>query len=374
MRSAWIVAVILALVFDLLAPVLASAESPEQQVVDLVNAARVQNGLQPLIVSPELTDAARAYARAMANGNFFGHVGPDGSTVDQRAEAAGYLGWTLLEENLAAGQTSATEAVAAWLASPSHRADLLSPKVRETGVGFAFNPQSTYRSYWVQEFGDRPTAPTMRQLVAFQAPEPAPSQVWIAPNGHRVSGEWLDFVRSHGDVDTFGLPTSEVLPDPTTGQPSQLFQRALLDWHQENPPSTRITPRLLGDLLFPGADPPVAPDDAPPGPSTYFPLSPTQPTGLGHFVADWTRSGEPLFFKEYFDQHGGVASFGYPKEEPTWRQGRWTQRFQAALFEAHPENDHGGLLPGTQLPWRRYRVQLALLGDAYARRVGLPRS
>jgi len=79
-----------------------------------------------------------------------------------------------------------------------------------------------------------------------------------------------------------------------------------------------------------------------------------------------------IYFKDYFDSHGGVDAFGYPKEEPVRRNGMWTQRFQAAVFEYHPEFDIDGFLPGTNIPYRNYRVMLELLGDKYIELNGLP--
>jgi hypothetical protein len=145
----------------------------------------------------------------------------------------------------------------------------------------------------------------------------------------------------------------------------QYFQRLILEWHPENPPAFRLLRRLLGDIIYPGADPPLDPQNAPPGPYHYFPYTPDRPTGLGHFVANYTRTGQAIYFKDYFDSHGGVGAFGYPKEEPKLRNGHWTQRFQAAVFEYHPEYDVDGLVPGTNLPYRNFRVLLELLGDKY---------
>jgi hypothetical protein len=51
---------------------------------------------------------------------------------------------------------------------------------------------------------------------------------------------------------------------------------------------------------------------------------------------------------------------------------RWTQRFQAAIFEYHKEYDRDGLKPDTNLPWRRWTVQLRLLGDDYLAAKRLP--
>ncbi|MBX6772704.1 MAG: CAP domain-containing protein [Chloroflexi bacterium] len=364
------------------------ADSLEAEVIALVNAERVQRGLPPLIVSPELTAAARAYAHRMAAEGFVSHTAPDGSTFITRDEAAGYRDWDYLAENLAAGQLTPEEVVAAWMASPAHRANILSPHVHEIGVGHAYQPGSYYGHYWVEEFGDRPGTRTVSlRMAANEAAVPsagtsaAPtiltangtSDGWQAATGHRVVGPWLSFFQRHGGLDSLGLPLSDVMSDPLDGGIQvQYFQRAVLEYHPENPPDTRIVRRLLGDLLFPGADPPVSPADAPPGPAEYFPLSPDRPTGLGHFVADYTRSGQPIYFKQFFDTHGGIEVFGYPKEEPKLRNGLWTQRFQAAVFEYHPEYDRDGTVPGTTIPLRTYRVQLALLGEQYLRTQGLP--
>src|SRR5215471_8510629 len=170
-----------------------SADDVEQQVVTLVNLERAKQGVAPLTVSSELTVAARAYAQQLATQRFLSHVAPDGTTFDKRDEAAGYRGWTYLEENLAAGQTSPAQAVAAWMASPPHREDILSPNVRETGVGYYVLPGSPYVYYWVQEFGSRPGV----DRLSFTMPSPT----WHAPTGHDVSGDWLDYVEGHGFVD-----------------------------------------------------------------------------------------------------------------------------------------------------------------------------
>ena len=98
--------------------------------------------------------------------------------------------------------------------------------------------------------------------------------------------------------------------------------------------------------------------------------------GLGHFTANVAPDGSPTLFKQYFDTHGKEDAFGYPKEEPKIRaltdgQQHWTQRFQAAVFEYHQENDRDGNNPDG-IPWRNFRVQLELLGDKYIAARNLP--
>jgi hypothetical protein len=348
----------------------------EQRVIELVNTTRAQNGLTPLKASPQLMSSAHKYSAYMSAARFFGHTAPDGSNLVSRNEAAGYRDWVDLAENLAGGQPDPESVVKAWMSSPTHRANILSPRVKEIGVGYVFVPGSQYGHYWTQEFGNRAGAPrpAPSSRDGYRAPAPAPQPLWVCQQtGHSIGADWLAFVQAHGGIDNFGYPRTEVISDPiSSGQTVQYFQRLIVEWHPNNPAGYQFQRRLLGDALYPGCDPAVSPYDAPPGPSQYFPYSPDRPTGLGHFVADYTRSGQPVYFKEYFDAHGGVDMFGYPKEEPAFRGGIWTQRFQAAVFQYHPENDKPGFIPGTNIPYRAYRVQLELLGDEYIGMKGLP--
>ena len=183
MRKGWIslglVALITLSTMSPSAAAIASAGSPASDVVAQINAVRGQNGLAPLVVQSQLNASAQGFAQAMAAGRFFAHVAPNGSTMASRDEASGYTGWTNLEENIAAGQTTPAAVVNAWMQSPPHRGNLLSPKVTDTGVGFVYVPGSPYGYYWVQEFGAE-TAP-VAHLVAPAIPTMAPAAVPVTP-------------------------------------------------------------------------------------------------------------------------------------------------------------------------------------------------
>lgn len=134
----------------------ASASIPDEiRVVELVNAERAANGLAPMSINDTLGSAAQGYADYMAEANFFAHRGPDGSTLVTRAEAAGYRAWSFLGENLAAGQPTPERVVSAWMKSPTHRANVLSPEAVEIGIGKAHNPSARYQVYWAMETGTR---------------------------------------------------------------------------------------------------------------------------------------------------------------------------------------------------------------------------
>ncbi len=124
------------------------------RVLDLTNAARDQAGLAPLTLSPQLTVAAQGYSQVLASGGCFEHTcGPVPNLADRDA-AAGYLGWTILGENLAGGFTTPETVVAGWMASPTHRANILSVSYTDIGIGVT-GGNSNFGTCWAEEFGSR---------------------------------------------------------------------------------------------------------------------------------------------------------------------------------------------------------------------------
>jgi uncharacterized protein YkwD len=108
----------------------------------LVNRERTARGEQPLSVNDRLQAAAQEHSESMAAGGYFDHVGPGGQTPVDRMRAAGYIysshiGYEV-GENIAwaTGSLSTPRAiVAAWMASPGHRANILDASFRDTAVG-----------------------------------------------------------------------------------------------------------------------------------------------------------------------------------------------------------------------------------------------
>lgn len=120
----------LALLFCVsLLPAVASA----QQVRQMLNGMRAEQGLGPVTPSPRLEEAAMAHAMDMARNNFFGHTGSDGSKIMKRAKRTGY-GACMVAENIAKGQRSLTEVMGGWAASPGHRKNMLRPEVTDYGL------------------------------------------------------------------------------------------------------------------------------------------------------------------------------------------------------------------------------------------------
>ena len=154
-RLSWAKALLLALTV-LGAPV---AAGPAEAVLASVNAARAKAGCGPLRLNGKLTAAAKSHSRAMAEQNFFGHAGKDGSRFSSRIKRQGYRYGTAAE-NIAAGQKSAGQVVKSWLGSSGHRRNMLDCRMRDTGIAVVYQADdrpiqgnsAPLRYYWVQVF------------------------------------------------------------------------------------------------------------------------------------------------------------------------------------------------------------------------------
>ncbi len=130
----------------------------QAQVLQLINAHRLagatcgaRGSFAParlLDWSGALTQAALTHSDDMMANNFFSHTGSDASGAGQRAMAAGYV-WRTWGENIAANRSTATAAIAGWMASDAHCANLMNPGFRDVGLACVSGAASNdYRSYW----------------------------------------------------------------------------------------------------------------------------------------------------------------------------------------------------------------------------------
>lgn len=140
----------------LLAPAAESLEPSEwspEQVEQRVNRVRVDRHLKPLRRSRELARAAQQHADDMARNGYLSHTNLEGRNPLERVQTAGIEGFRLLAENIGESNIAGDRIAAvieAWLASTSHRKNLLNPAFNHTGIGAAETPDG--RSLFVQLF------------------------------------------------------------------------------------------------------------------------------------------------------------------------------------------------------------------------------
>lgn len=114
------------------------------QVVTLVNKERTKAGLKPLASDSSLSAMALVKAKDMYNNNYFDHTSPTYGSPFKMMKSFG-IRYTYAGENIAMGQRTPQEVMTAWMNSPGHRQNILSPNFTKIGVAY-------YNKEWVQEF------------------------------------------------------------------------------------------------------------------------------------------------------------------------------------------------------------------------------
>lgn len=117
-----------------------------EEVVRLINEERKKNGVSPLKIDYTLMN--NAYTRSTELETNFGHKRPNGEP--------GYtfvldLDYSIVGENIAAGQNTPQEVVNAWMNSTGHRSNILNSEFTNTGVGCYMASDGWV--YWSQLFG-----------------------------------------------------------------------------------------------------------------------------------------------------------------------------------------------------------------------------
>ncbi len=112
--------------------VMASSVTPSN-IIALTNQQRAAAGLNTLNVDSRLTAAAQAKANNMFSEQYWDHFGPNGETPWMFISQAGYQ-YVYAGENLAKGFRTAEGVHEAWMASPTHRDNIMSGNYKDIGV------------------------------------------------------------------------------------------------------------------------------------------------------------------------------------------------------------------------------------------------
>ena len=123
-------------------------QSMRQGVLELVNAARAENGKTPLTLNDALCEAAQLRADEIVE--TFSHTRPDGTDCFTALREAG-ITYRTCGENIAAGQSTPASVMDTWMNSSGHRANILNGSFSSIGIGYV-NSGSGYGHYWVQMF------------------------------------------------------------------------------------------------------------------------------------------------------------------------------------------------------------------------------
>ena len=124
------------------------------EVLQLVNQERIKNGLEKLTWGDACAEAAQIRAGELTT--LYAHTRPSGESwsttcIEPDDGMEYYEG-----ENLMAGNSSVSPetAVAAWMNSETHKANILNPNFTKLAVGLHYDKNSQYKIYWSQYFSN----------------------------------------------------------------------------------------------------------------------------------------------------------------------------------------------------------------------------
>jgi uncharacterized protein YkwD len=150
-----------------------AGEQPTQDNIELIRNAtlclvdqeRTSRGEAALQLNAHLQQSAQSHTESMAFGDYFEHDGPGGDTPLSRMIAAGYISSSNvgyeIGENIGWGTLSLgtpRAIVAAWMASPGHRANILDAHFHDTAIGVSPHVPSSLSQgqpggIYTQDFG-----------------------------------------------------------------------------------------------------------------------------------------------------------------------------------------------------------------------------
>ncbi len=134
-----------------------------QELLLLTNKERQDNKLTTLVLNDRLSLAAELKGENMFAKNYWAHNAPDGTTPWYFFKQVNY-NYIYAGENLARGFTSSKDVVDAWMASLSHRENMLSPNYKD--IGFAViegNLSGENTTLIVEMFGNTQAIPLAKK-------------------------------------------------------------------------------------------------------------------------------------------------------------------------------------------------------------------
>jgi len=113
-------------------------------ITALLNKIRREHGVQPLVQHNHLRHVAQFQSDHMAKYDRLEHS--DGLDQGARWQRVGH--YAVAAENIAAGQRDAAQALAYWMASPSHKHNILDPDFAYYGLARALSEKTPSYPYW----------------------------------------------------------------------------------------------------------------------------------------------------------------------------------------------------------------------------------
>lgn len=114
-------------------PIVALGNTNERALLSLINDYRAKNGKAKLLMTKNLLDIARLKAADMVKKDYFAHVSPTYGTPFKMLNDFG-VSYIAAGENLA-GNSNMQKVFDSWIASPTHKENILSKNYNQIGIG-----------------------------------------------------------------------------------------------------------------------------------------------------------------------------------------------------------------------------------------------
>jgi hypothetical protein len=114
-----------------------SADITIQELLEMHNQIREENGLLPVKLNQKLASSATNKSLVMMQNDCWSHYCPEGTSPWEFFDEVGYV-YINAGENLAEGFSDTETVMNAWMNSPTHRENILNGKFDEIGFGFAY--------------------------------------------------------------------------------------------------------------------------------------------------------------------------------------------------------------------------------------------
>lgn len=157
------------------------------EVIKLTNEKRAEAGVGPVNEDPLLMQAAQEKATDMINKDYWAHVAPDGTQPWKFFNDVGYK-YRYAGENLARDFKDPSSVVNAWMASPSHRENMLSDRYKDIGLAVIDGRLTGSDTTLVVEMFGRKVTDTI-PVTPVAAAENKPTALTIPTAVPQVSGE-----------------------------------------------------------------------------------------------------------------------------------------------------------------------------------------
>ncbi len=130
----------------------------------LTNQARNENGLSDLAINDLLVKSAKLKAEDMAQKSYFAHTSPEGITPWYWLNKTGYK-YSYAGENLAVNFFESSDVARAWMASPTHRANIVRKEFTEIGIATASGIYQGHEAVFVVQFFGKPAVEKTKPIL-----------------------------------------------------------------------------------------------------------------------------------------------------------------------------------------------------------------